>query len=355
MKDELSLAARIYNFVASASATPPLTEEEKLAPAKGITIRFSPDVRRFIEHQAENLQCSVQDVVNLTMASVMRSSEQPQASSQLDEMCTRFRCLFDMYGIAASDIPNFLSDKSLRRSDLMNDEMLIDILNDEFLLKVAGLFNINMEWLKATSEQVTPYRGHFSWYKNVGGIASTIAKGVLNHEMIKVHFVVQEKGGETIESRLIKAEKDEDSGIRFPISIVIERVKTINGKRISVFDVCNSERWNYSRCRNHLKYIMMFCSKSEVEYIGTVLPQKAYTQLFQGIICPIDAMHSKANETWYPQQLQLDSLYDFYGSKDADEASMYNMEHFEKAVLSPHKVQDIEAFNRGDMSKAFSD
>lgn len=351
MKNKLSLAARIYNLISSASSTPPLSEEERESAPKGITIRFSPEVRKFIEHQAENLQCSVQDVVNITMVSVMRATNEPQ-SSQLELMCARFRYLFDIHGIATADIPEILSDTQLRRSDLMHNESLVDALNDSVLQHISNIFNVNVEWLKGTSNQVISTGGYNRWYKNVGGVAFHIALYILNNESIRVLFVAQLSDNGTVAERMKHAEEaDDNAENRFPIGVVIERTKAVNGKRVKIFDVLRDERWNYRRCRNHINYLIMFCENTHLRYCGLALSKTNFSNLFGGVVCPIEAIESKPNEAWYPKYSPLH----YYGDPNADEAFMGEIHYCERAIKAPHTVKNLEKFRRGDLEEAFSE
>ncbi len=348
MKNKLSLAARFYNLISSASPTPPLTLEEAASDPKAISIRFAPEVRKFIEHQATNLNCSVQDIVSMSMTSIMRATETPQ-SSGLDLMCARFRYLFEAYEIPAADIPRVLAPSAIRRSDLMHNETLVDALTDDVVANISNVFNINSDWIKGCSDYVIPRNGHGSWYKHINRVAFRIACAGYDGYSVSVIFVSQTTSGESTAEAFLKAEANGDNDDRLPIGVVLQLSKEIGGKRIQTFQVLGAERWNYSRCRYHLKYLALFCKRTRTNATGVSLSKENFSNLFDSKILPLEAIQSK-HEQWQPEIWEYSNHVESYLREDEDGTS--NLSLMETAVLYPNKIKDIDLFKRGEYKRA---
>jgi hypothetical protein len=355
MKAVLSFATRLYSLVSSTPPTPPLTAEEETADTKALSVRFSPEVRKFIEHQAAHLQCSAQDIVNLTMLSVARATNSPQAT-QLELMCARFNYLFDSYHIPMADVPNILQNSKFRRSDLMDNRLLVDALTDDVLLEIAEIFKVNIDWLKGASDKVIPAGGHGVWYKNIGPTALRIANSFLNHEQINVIFVAQHKGSYSIDERFHEAESGPDNEINnLPIGVVIERVSTIFGHTIKKYDVLRYDRWNYDRCRRHLKYLALFCKRTHIRYSGLALSKVNFKKLYSGDSLPLEVLQNTPNEHWNPDIWDLDAMLVYYTTPDNDEAAMNDMSYIEKGMRDRNSIVSLEHFTKGWMPQAFGE
>lgn len=350
MKNGLSIAARVYNLIFSAPPTPPLTEEEAAAENKAISIRFTPDVRKFIEHQAANLNCSCQDIVSITMTAIMRATDTPQ-SSQLELMCARFRYLFESYNVATADIPRLLGSTPIRRSDLMHNESLVDALTDDVIANISNLFNISSDWLKGTSDNVIPSCGHGSWYKNINNVAFRIACAAYEGYHVSVVFVSQFSADGSAAEMFARAEDgNDDNENRLPIGVVLQLARESNGKRIQTYQVLGYERWNYSRCRSHLKYLALFCKRTRVNAIGISLSKENFFNLFGAKALPLAAIQSKPSEQWQPEIWNIDNVLDSYSTED--EIGTRYLKLMEMAVLHPNKIKDISLFKRGEYEQA---
>lgn len=354
MKDKNSLAVRIRNLIFSAPPTPKLTQEEIDAGPKAITIRFPPDVRKFIECQAENLQCSVQDLVNITMTSVMRATETPYAS-ELELMCDRFLHVFEVHGVSAADIPTVLTGSSIRRSDLMHHDSLVDALTDDVLGRMSELFGVNEQWLKGSATQVV---SPAAWYKNIGYVASRITHRTLKGERVRVLFVTRKGSYVDVDEHMRVLETaDDDAKNLFPVGVVLEVTKTVNTKSIKTLEVFRSERWNYSRCRNHLKYLKFFCEQVSVPVGGLACESDGFTKLFNGVVCPAGVINDRNTSAWTPgKHWELGgSSSSVYERASQDSAGVGDIVYYERAIMNPASIRDMPAFLRGNMQLAFGE
>lgn len=344
MKTNLSLSSLLLNLVSRAPRQPVIDEEPEDSKKVGTTIRFEPVTRRFIETQADNLGISVQEFVAMTFKAIMKATEEPQAT-ELELMADRFVEAFTRHGIPVADIPTLLPGGTLTRSDLLARKDLLNKLDDATIQQVSTLFTLNPGWLKGVDSN--PHKTPFSrWYKNVSGFAHRLA--VLNHacRRIKVLFIAEK--GLTLEKLLVAKEKgDEVDAI--DVGVVIEKEHLVNGVEFRSYEVWESERWNYWRCRHCLKAIMMFCENARISYDGVLLEEDAISRLFYGNTLAADEIRGY-RELWYPDQLlwgddrnleadELPSIRSFYEESKAGK--------YEVVVRQPYLVKDWDEFERG--------
>ncbi|KJG40815.1 hypothetical protein UA32_03150 [Photobacterium angustum] len=359
MTNKLTLKDRIYTLISGVPPTPKLTEKELDELPRGITIRFKPQVRKFLEHQASHLGCSMQDLVSMTMTSVMKATDNP-AASELELTCSRFRRCFEVYGINTFDIPEFLNTGELSRSQLMEDQNLIDALTDDMFKEIATILNIESNWIKGITERPIPYNGHYRWYKRIGGMAYQLARYRMSGEKIRVLFIVDYDNSQ-LETDMAKATEDDSTSEKLNIGVAISRVIDVSGKECEIYDVLESGRWNYWKCRYHLKLLMMFCQKTGIDFTGIRLNHQEYTQLFEGEKLPPEIL-SRTNNNWYPDLLLLDDeeinpefseLKDIKASyyRDESEASIGDIHIHEKALRKPWDLVDRKAYIEGNMFK----
>lgn len=283
MSKKLSIKDRIAILFSGVPSTPALTEKELEQPARGITIRFMPDVRNFLDHQADHVGCSIQDLVSMTMTSVMKATENPMAS-ELELMCSRFRQLFQMHEINTFDIPNMIKSGNLTPSQLMDDKALLDALSSDIVNEVSDMFNISVGWVKGADEYLFNYGGHGTVYKSVDSIAYRLARYRINGERPRVFFVLDTES-KNVEKQMSDANASGDnSSDELRIGVVIARTKTVGTQTFTVYDVLDSQRWNYPRCRIHLKLLMLFCEKTGTTFDGISLKSQDYSNLFRGVI-----------------------------------------------------------------------
>ena len=360
--NKLSIRDRINNLFSGIPPTPSLNEAELSAPAKGITIRFQPDVRKFIDHQSENIGCSVQELVNMAMCSIMVATDTLE-SSELELMCSRFRIVFSAYGIGVFDIPDFLESNDISLSDLMDDKLLIDKLSFELLRKIATTFNIDIEWLLGKSNYPIPYGSHYRWYKNIGGVIHQIAKYKRARQRINVMFVVKGSNNFFIDKlSTLYCGPMESYNSNPQVGVVIERTSRLGRNDFSVYDCLPYESWAYDKCRLQLKLLMMFCIRTNTEMCGISLSDDLYKKLYSEGALPADIFNKRQNlKSWSPQKLLLNneeenpehkelSTVDYYYENNASdycEASIGSIKTHEKAVKEPWKLKDQEGYFSG--------
>ncbi|WP_341666181.1 hypothetical protein [Vibrio sp.] len=358
MNKKLTLKDRILTLLSGVPPMPVLTNDELDEQPKGITIRFRPEVRKFLDHQSQYIGCSIQDLVSMSMTSIMKASEKPLAST-LDIACTRFRQLFELHGVGAFDIPEVFGDGKLNRSSLLDDRQLLDSLSDDMLKDACDKFNVQLDWLKGYTDSPIPYSGHYCFYKNIGYVAHQLARYTLKGDNPRVLFIIKLDNGAYLGKTMADAAKDDSSNNEIPIGVVIERNVIFGDRSVRVYDVLKSERWNYKKCRLHLKSLMLFCQKSGIAFSGVRLSSHDFTQLFYGERLPIDIL-KQVNHIWHPDALlwdnrernpefdELSTVYECY-RKDGYEASTKYLDLHERAIKSPWELKNRDAYIDGSL------
>jgi hypothetical protein len=344
MKTNLSLSSLLLNLISRAPKAPVANQEPEESKKVGTTIRFEPATRRFIEAQADHLGISVQEFVAMTFKAIMSATEEPQAT-ELELMADRFVDSFTRHGIAIADIPAMLPEGAINRADLLSRKELLNKLDDRAIKQVSELFTLNPDWLKGVYSN--PHDTPFSrWYKNVSGFARRLA--ILNHKCRRIRVLFTADKDLTLEALLEAKEKGDDVAA-VDIGVVIEKENLVNGVEYKSYEVWESERWNYWRCRYCLKAIMMFCEKAGVDYDGLLLEPDAKRSLFYGDAMAADEI-KQYREIWYPDQLlwgddrnlerdELPSIKRFYEESKAGK--------YEIIVKQPYVIKDWDEFERG--------
>lgn len=281
------------------------------------------------------------DYKDKSMEKKLSLSAQP---SQLELMCARFYYLFESYKIPLAEIPTVLPPNTLRRSDLLNNATLVDALSPGVVATISGFFEVSIEWLKGLSDDVVPSRG--KWYKNTNGVANRIASATHAGYRVNVMFITELRSQLPAESLLM----DDRSDVL--IGVVLERIKDVDGISIKSYDVLDYDQWNRSSSQEYLKYLAAFCKRTYVNMVGLSLPQEAFLNLFSRKVLPVEAIESKPYQQWRPTRWDLDGVLESYSREDAEGTS--NLSFIEKAVLHPHTVKDIHAFERGNYTDAFA-
>ncbi len=344
MKTNLSLSSLLLNLVSRAPRQSVIADEMEESKKVGTTIRFEPATRKFIEAQAEHLGISVQEFVAMTFKAIMLATEEPQAT-ELELMADRFVEAFTKHGIPIADIPAMLPVDAINRADLLSRKDLLNKLDDALIQHVADLFTLSPDWLKGIDSK--PHKTPFSrWYKNVSGFARNLA--LLNHKCRRIRVLLVAEKELTLDD-LTEAKEKGDEVDAVDIGVVIEKDYLVNGIEFKSYEVWESERWNYWRCRHCLKSIMMFCEKSRIDYDGILLEPDTMKQLFYGDAMAVEEIKLH-REIWYPDQLlwdddrnpeldELNSIKSFYKESKA--------EKYEIVVRQPYLVKSWEDFEKG--------
>lgn len=351
MMINMSFSSLLQRLTKAVPRVPEIDPEE--SQRKGTTIRLEPKVRKFFEMHSEQLGISIQEMVAMTLRGVMTATEEPQAT-ELELMADRFINLFQSHGVAVADIPALLPPGSLARSDLLSREVLVDRLHDDLLESVATTFHVELEWLKG--QEASPVRSTGTWYKNVGGFARHLAELSRECESIRVLFVA-ERGLSFEALKAASSEGGDSTGNELDIGVVVEITRTVkNAPSFRTYRVWEAQRWNYWRCRYHLKSMMLFCEEAGIRYGGVLLDSESRHALFGGEQLACNVL-SNSRAGWQPDQLMWNDernpeLHELRNVRS--EYAETGASHYITAVKRPWDV-DWDAFRRGAESYLKSD
>lgn len=349
MKQNYSLSTLLYNLINRAPRPELQLGRRQDADQDGkkiaTTIRLDPATKEFIETQADHMGISVQEFVSMTLKAIMKSTLEPQAN-ELHLMADRVMEAFAVHGVAVADIPSLLPNGAVQRSDFLNRNDLVNKLDTKLIQHIAELFDLNPEWLRGVQQNSHTFCKH-RWYKNVSGFAHWLCVLKRNARRIRVLFVAED--GTSLES-LARARVEGDSIASVNIGVVIEKEISINNIGYTSYEVWESERWNYWRCRYCLKAMMMFCEKAGITYDGILLPPSSFRELFYGNTLAKELI--TRFELWYPdtflwndpqnlELIELDTIKSFYLESGA--------ERYELAAQRPYLVKDWAEFERGNI------
>jgi hypothetical protein len=335
----------LTRLVSLAPSAQPAIEQSEDDKKVATTIRFDARTRQYIEAQADHFGISVQEFVALTFRAIMVAGSEPQ-STEFELMVDRFVEVFSSHGIPMADITRMLPDTTLVNSDFLSKKELLNKLDESIINQVAALFLVRPEWLKGTDNKPVDYHS-LRLYKNLHGFARKLALHSKNYRTVSVIFIAEE--GLSFE-KLLGANKSGDAVPAVNVGVIIEMEAVVNGISYRRYEVGDLERWNYWRCRHHLKALMMFCEKSSLSYSGVLLSRSQIEQLFYGKVLPIGVMES-FKRTWYPDQFlwederntELFELDDI--KKVCTEAKV---EDYATAIQQPYRVQNWSDFAKGD-------
>ncbi len=301
MKPKLSISTLLTNLVSSGPTKPMPSEEIPEGEKKvATTVRLEPATRFFVEQQAEHLGISAQEFIAMTLKSIMTATVNPP-SSAVEEMADRFLHVFTGHGISVVDIPKLLPDSGITRAVLMDKSVLVDLITDEVLWQLANLFGAQPEWVKGT-EVGGANRNCYRWYKNIGSVARRLAFSRSRYYSTRVLFTAE---GAMSEYDLKHAREHDDKGDGLNVGVLIAQDVVEDGLSYCVYDVLEYERWNYSKCREHLKALMVFCEKASIPYDGVLLQAGDLGAMHYGRIMACDALRNKVGK-WYPERLVRD-------------------------------------------------
>lgn len=342
MRLKFSLTALLAKLLDGAPSAP----QEVLDDGKkvGTTVRFDTRTRVYIEQQAEHLGISTQEFVSMTFRALMIAGDDKSGiRGELELMGDRFLQVFAKHGIPAADIPELVSDQ-ISRSDLASTT-LIDKLDGKILDQVSDIFSVSVNWLKAASNYVVD-GPHLTLYKNLYGAATHLIKLINIHRRVSVIFVAHDS---ITPSDLCRAKEKGDSATRVEVGVVIQKHNHFNELSFVSYEVWDSERWNYWRCRYYLKSLMLFAENAGISYKGVLVPREAFESIFQGKRLAVEVLSNYRN-VWYPDQLlwedeqnperdEISLIKDFYAQEKVSE--------LEKVARKPYLIKNRKEFLEG--------
>lgn len=223
------------------------------------SVRFPPEIRHWIAAQAKHCEISQQDFITLTMKGVMEASKSDHAEP-LDLIVLRFFQLFKAHGIATADIPDFLPADTLLRSELRDNDKIVNCLTPAVVQHLEALFHINGDWLLAKSDYIYQPR---LLSKNLPSILGELTRQKLRHyQSMEVLFLTPTG----IRLNELAAIKDGEGGNdRFLYVYVVVKInQQVAGQQITTYQLWDGLAWDHQPSRLLAKALLYFGDRARI-------------------------------------------------------------------------------------------
>lgn len=282
------------------------------------TIRFKPQTRAYLQAQSENLGISVSQLLNIIVEGVINLETAPK-TNEIDTLYDRLILLFEVHGISILDTSRMLSKFGITLSKLKSRDAVLDSITPDLLRDVSSWFGIEEGWLIGKKED--KYRENSGWYKNTEGMALYLIEMLIRYRSVEV-IAIKRDG-----IPLDLAEALDDNSSRIDVGFILKYKVEINGVRFYKYEYSEFQRWNYIRCREHLKLMFMFMKELDnhhegFNFRGCSLDDNTIEQLIRRKLFPSQIEDKLNNNSWHPYDLTDGIL------------STYNEMNFEKFITS---------------------
>lgn len=270
-------------------------------------------------------------------------------------MVSRFLKTFAMSGISRVDMVDFMNHEALTARSIMTDndvgELLID--NKGIRQSVSDIFDISMSWLSGDSDVI--WQANLNgWYKAVSLVAWCLLQHRVAGHINKVYFLCSNPLGCLIGDAFEQADGVDDGSCSLPISIYIEHVAQRRGYVYKTYTLFDAERWNYTNCRDHIKYVLMLCRNTNTSVEGQVVRKNDFDNVFNGLSHP-KSINKKHIVSFNPDEVfgEFSSTfmksYGKNGQFDSAGSTAVALA-LEDYINHPNTVQNNDALERHNLS-----
>ena len=268
--------------------------EEPEKPHPPTSIRLRPRTKAFIDATAEAMGLSAQNVIGLMLDGVAETSlGTGRAKAQI--IIDRFHLVFDRHQLDLPSTSELLAPYGITRSMLRDEDRLIDALSPEVIRFVSKLFHIGEEWLRGASDRAVNIETlERQWYKSVETIATRMLEYRING--LSPQLMIVRQTNAAFERALSEDSKKEE-----PVGAVLRLPRaTSSGVAFQTFDVLQFERWNYWRCREQIKLLIMWADAAGFEVTGHELAPEEIQSILNGHDLPCSTLSRRTHVRWYP-------------------------------------------------------
>lgn len=258
-------------------------------PASGAALRFNvsvrPETRAFLAAQADALGSSLAAISGNILDSVAASEREAVGYSR-ELLTSRFYLLLKEHGLSLPAAAEVLRSRGITAGDMSDQKLLLEKLNVDTLKWLADHFHCRYEWLAGQNDwPLRPRNG--SWYKMQMAAARRLAE--LAGTGARVELVIARLVGNVDYGD--PASKDENAANEDSLHFIpFVRVRHQAGPNESyeTFEVWEHGRWNYSRCREHIKMVIYFATEIGKYFTGQLwvsgisLPREEFKSLSNG-------------------------------------------------------------------------
>lgn len=276
---------------------------DSTGPKELTSIRLKPSTRAYLQAQSDHLGISLSQSINMIIDGVVELETSPVKNS-FDTIYDRIMMLFDSHNIMPLDRRRMLSNYGVTTATLKSRDDFLDLVTPEMISDLSDWFCVRQKWLNGVSTEICETR-NIIWYKNAEGMALTMIEQALLNKGLKV-YVIKRHGID-----LQRAEEIDDTANNLDMGFIFETSRTVAGVTFRRFEICEFQRWNYVRCREHLKLIFKFLdqyserfrhSRAPISFDGISLEDEVLEPLCNGKLLP--AQLSKEfyhHQIWYPE------------------------------------------------------
>jgi hypothetical protein len=269
------------------------------------SIRLKPQTRAYLQAQSDSLGISVSQLINIIVDGVVSIETTPQIS-KINSIYDRLMLLFENHRIQPMDMSRMLSDFGVTLSKLKSCDTMLDLITPAMIQQVSSWFGTNPKWLSAESDEIYS-RATVGWYKNTEGMAASLIEHRIIHRSIDVYAI--KRDGIPFEV----AEEFDDNKHRLDVGFLLKYETQVKGVSFYKYEVCEFQRWNYDRCREHLKLVFKFIDALEdhcsgVNFYGRSLDDNIIDKLYLRELSPaqLDRELLSNAKAWYPADLTND-------------------------------------------------
>lgn len=276
-------------------------------PASDAALRFNvavrPETRAFLAAQAEALGSSLAAISGTILDSVAAAECEAVGYSR-ELLTSRFYLLLREHGLSLPAAAEVLRSRGITAGDMSDQKLLLEKLDAKTLEWLADHFYVRYDWLAGQSDwPLRPRSG--AWYKSQMAAARHLAE--LAGSGTHVELVIARRAGNV--DYADPESKDENAANEHALHFVpFVRVRHQAGplETYETFEVWESGRWNYWRCREHIKMVVYFATKirssrgGQVFVSGMSLPAEEFSALCNGSSLMPSIVRKHSSVSWHP-------------------------------------------------------
>lgn len=294
---KISLESLLQRLIVKGSETARTTLPDSNTPPP-TSIRLKPATKHFLDCQALALNTSVQSLISMILDGVSEMTVD-STSGTLRTIRERFFYLFESHQLDLPGIVSVMKGHGFTLSALDNPSRLLDLLDQKAIQHLSQTFSIRPEWISGARDSVIELGVDVRWYKNVYTAGKKLLKYAEMGWKPHVMFLRRERAD------FAKARADNDSGKADPepIGVIVRLYRTTDdGVSFTTYEVWEFERWNYWRCREQLKLLIIFCDQAHrlISYSGYEIPDEDIETLRSCKAMPSGVLRKIHQVGWYP-------------------------------------------------------
>lgn len=309
------------------------------------SIRLQPQTKAYLQTQSETLGISVSQFINIILDGVVAQETKSSTDNKVNMIYDRIMSIFESHHINPIDMTKMLSSHGITLSKVRSPELFTDAITIDMINDIAQWFSIDYKWLTGETNDIYKTR-NIIWYKNIYGMCLEMIKRLYLHNDLKVYVVKNE--GVTFEH----AEACDNNEKRLDMGFIFSYSININGVNFTKYEVCEFQRWNYSRCREHLQAIFYFLDKMDrtslsrrIRYYGISFHSKIIDTLRSGEVFPVN-LEKEMIETWYPNE-HIPNMVDVHEIKEKVKKTDHLIAILNDRHLNIDFTETIQNFSHG--------